>query len=177
MLKTERLCHSTWLFCFSNILKIYAFSQNFPLVGSVIGRFYWLFLWNFKEIKHQPFSMTQPTENGHEARKKASPAQDGQKNDVQPQTRPPLNRMGRPCRAGGTGGAHRLLGNQKPFQEGGLSKERLRKVDMHDVGEKDLEKYDKRRRERKVGEECPAGLAGGQHNQHGKHADGHADLE
>lgn len=55
-------------------------------------------------------------------------------------------------------------GNQKPFQEGGLSKERLRKVDMHDVGEKDLEKYDKRRRERKVGEECPAGLAGGQHN-------------
>ena len=32
----------------------------FPLVGSVIGEFYWLFLWNFKEIKHQPFSMTQP---------------------------------------------------------------------------------------------------------------------
>ena len=42
------LCHSTWLFCFSNILKLYAFS-NFPLVGSVIGRFYWLFPWNFKE--------------------------------------------------------------------------------------------------------------------------------
>ena len=39
------LCQSTWLFCFSNILKIYAFSQNFPLVGSVIGGFYWLFLW------------------------------------------------------------------------------------------------------------------------------------
>ena len=54
------LCHSTWLFCFSNILKIYAFSPNFPLVGSVIGGFYWLFLWNFKEIKHQPFSMTLP---------------------------------------------------------------------------------------------------------------------
>ena len=59
-----RLCHSTWLFCFSNILKIYAFSPNFPLVGSVIGGFYWLFLWNFKEIKHQPFSMTQPPTKG-----------------------------------------------------------------------------------------------------------------
>ena len=47
-------------FYFGNILKIYAFSQNFPLVGSVIGGFYWLFLWNFKEIKHQSFSMTQP---------------------------------------------------------------------------------------------------------------------
>ncbi len=45
-------------FCFVNILKIYAFSPNFPLVASVIGGFYWLFLWNFKEIKHQPFSMT-----------------------------------------------------------------------------------------------------------------------
>ncbi|WP_308772276.1 hypothetical protein, partial [uncultured Bilophila sp.] len=49
-------------FCFSNILKIYAFSQNFPLVGSAVG-FYWLFLWNFKEIKHQLFSMTQPCKN------------------------------------------------------------------------------------------------------------------
>ena len=54
------LCHSTWLFCFSNILKIYAFSPNFPLAGSVIGGFSWLFLWIFKEIKHQSFSMTQP---------------------------------------------------------------------------------------------------------------------
>ena len=54
------LCHSIWLFGFSNILKICAFSPNFPLVGSVVGGFYWLFLWNFKEIKHQPFSMTQP---------------------------------------------------------------------------------------------------------------------
>ena len=34
-----RLCHGTWLFCFSNILKIYVFSQNFPLVDSVIGDF------------------------------------------------------------------------------------------------------------------------------------------
>ena len=54
------LCHGTWLFCFGNTLKIYAFYPNFPLAGSVIGGFYWLFLWNFKEIKHQPFSMTQP---------------------------------------------------------------------------------------------------------------------
>ena len=29
-------------------------------VDSVIGGFYWLFIWTFKEIKHQPFSMTQP---------------------------------------------------------------------------------------------------------------------
>ncbi len=29
-------------------------------MGSVIGGFYWLFLWNFKEIKHQPFPMAQP---------------------------------------------------------------------------------------------------------------------
>ena len=54
------LCHSTWLFCFSNTLKIYAFYPIVPLVGSVIRGFYWLFLWNFKEMKHQPFSMTQP---------------------------------------------------------------------------------------------------------------------
>ena len=26
----------------------------------MIGGFYWLFLWNFKEIKHQPFPMAQP---------------------------------------------------------------------------------------------------------------------
>ena len=48
---------------------------------------------------------------------------------------------------------------------------------MHDVCEKNLEKHDKRRRKHKIGEQCLAGLAGGQHNQHGKHADGHADLE
>ena len=35
-------------FCFSNILK-YILFPNFPLVDSVIGGFYWLFLWNFKE--------------------------------------------------------------------------------------------------------------------------------
>ena len=45
---------------FQQYLKIYALSPSFPLAGSVIGGFYWLFLWNFKEIKHQPFSMAQP---------------------------------------------------------------------------------------------------------------------
>ena len=49
---------------FQQYTEIYAFSQNFPLMGSVIGEFYWLFLWNFKEIKHQPFSMTQPYRKG-----------------------------------------------------------------------------------------------------------------
>ena len=39
------LCHGTWLICFGNTLKIYAFYPNFPLAGSVIGGFYWLFLW------------------------------------------------------------------------------------------------------------------------------------
>ena len=38
----------------------YMLFKSFLLVGSVIGGFYWLFLWNFKEIKHQPFSMAQP---------------------------------------------------------------------------------------------------------------------
>jgi len=45
---------------FQQYTEIYAFYPNFPLEGSVIGGFYWLFLWNFKETKHQPFSMTQP---------------------------------------------------------------------------------------------------------------------
>ncbi|WP_308771089.1 hypothetical protein, partial [uncultured Bilophila sp.] len=62
------------LFCFGNTLKIYAFSPNFPLAGSVIGGFYWLFLWNFKEIKHQPFSMTQPNSfSGRGGHKKGGP--------------------------------------------------------------------------------------------------------
>ena len=56
----KRLCQSTWLFCFSNILKTYALSPSFPPAGSVVGGFYWLFLWNFKEIKHQPFPTAQP---------------------------------------------------------------------------------------------------------------------
>ena len=38
--------------------------------------------------------MTQPTEKGHEARKKPSPHRMDKKCDVQPQTRPPLTRWG-----------------------------------------------------------------------------------
>ena len=56
----NRLCHSTWLFLFQQYTENICFFPEFPLVGSAIGGFYWLFLWNFKEIKHQPFSMTQP---------------------------------------------------------------------------------------------------------------------
>ena len=48
------------VFLFQQYTENICFFLGFPLVGSVIGGFYWLFLWNFKEIKHQPFSMTQP---------------------------------------------------------------------------------------------------------------------
>lgn len=48
---------------------------------------------------------------------------------------------------------------------------------MHDVGEKDLEKHDKRRRKHKIGEQRLTGFAGGQHDEHSKYADGHADVE
>ena len=58
--KNKRPCHSIWLFYFCNTLKIYILS-DFPLIGSIIGAFYWLFIWNFNKIKHQPFPMTQPT--------------------------------------------------------------------------------------------------------------------
>ena len=69
----KRLCQSTWLFCFSNTLKIYALSPIFPPAGSVVGGFYWLFLWNFKEIKHQPFSMAQPNKKTQAPRTKPAP--------------------------------------------------------------------------------------------------------
>ena len=69
----KRLCQSTWLFCFSNILKTYALSPSFPPAGSVVGGFYWLFLWNFKEIKHQPFSMAQPNKKTQAPRTKPAP--------------------------------------------------------------------------------------------------------
>ncbi|MBS6142635.1 MAG: hypothetical protein KH745_08625, partial [Bilophila sp.] len=45
---------------FQQYIKNICFFSNFPLVGSVIGGFYWLFSQNFKKIKHQSFSMTQP---------------------------------------------------------------------------------------------------------------------
>lgn len=41
-------CHRTWLFYFHNILKIQTF-YLFSLMGSMIGAFYELFLWNFKK--------------------------------------------------------------------------------------------------------------------------------
>ncbi|WP_308770890.1 hypothetical protein [uncultured Bilophila sp.] len=37
-----------------------AFYPVFPLKESTAKAFGWLFLWNFKEKKHQPFSMAQP---------------------------------------------------------------------------------------------------------------------
>lgn len=48
---------------------------------------------------------------------------------------------------------------------------------MHDVGEKDLEKHDKRRRKHKIGEQRLTGFFWGQHDEHSKYADGHADVE
>ena len=84
---------------------------------------------------------------------------------------------------GETGGTlmrrHRAACSEEPeaFSERGLSEERLRKVNMHDVGEKDLEKHDKRRRKHKIGEQRLTGFFGGQHDEHSKYADGHADVE
>lgn len=66
---------------------------------------------------------------------------------------------------------------RKLSRKGGLSEERLRKVNMHDVGEKNLEKHDKRRRKHKIGEQRLTGFFGGQHDEHSKYADGHADVE
>ena len=53
--KNKRPCQGTWLFCFINRLKIYAFSKIFPLVDATIGAFYWLFLWNFKKSRINRF--------------------------------------------------------------------------------------------------------------------------
>ena len=36
--------------CFFNMLKIETFTQIFSLMGSIIGTFCWLFLWNFKRL-------------------------------------------------------------------------------------------------------------------------------
>ena len=44
-------------------------------------------------------------------------------------------------------------------------------------GEKDLEKHDKRRRKHKIGEQRLTGFFGGQHDEHSKYADCHADVE
>ena len=42
------LCHSIWLLFIYNMLKIPVFFI-ISLMGSMIGGFYWLLLWNFKK--------------------------------------------------------------------------------------------------------------------------------
>ena len=93
-----------------------------------------------------------------------------------------VHKQGRPnnwgvlvCRGDGT--VPPVRRNRKLSRKGGLSEERLRKVNMHDVCEKDLEKHDKRRRKHKIGEQRLTGFFGGQHDEHSKYADGHADVE
>ena len=73
---------------------------------------------------------------------------------------------------------HRAACSEEPeaFSERGIIRT-LRKVNIHDVGEKDLEKHDKRRRKHKIGEQRLTGFFGGQHDEHSKYADGHADVE
>lgn len=61
--------------------------------------------------------------------------------------------------------------------ESGLSEERLRKVDVHDVGEKNVEKQNERRCEREIRNQRPAGSAGGQHDQHGEYPGSHERVE
>lgn len=56
---SSKLYYGTRLFCFINILKIYAFSPIFPLAGSMIGGL--VISLEFQEVKHQPFSMAQPS--------------------------------------------------------------------------------------------------------------------
>ena len=42
-----------------NKAQLYAFSPIFPLEGAIIGGFYWLFLWSFKEKSINRFLMAQ----------------------------------------------------------------------------------------------------------------------
>ena len=58
--KMVRPCQSMWLFHLHSTAKIRPFSPVFPLAESMSKAFGWLFLWNSKEKKHQPFSMAQP---------------------------------------------------------------------------------------------------------------------
>ena len=46
----------------SNTLKIYIF-LHFPLMGSMVGTFYWVIPLAFQAIKHQPLSTAQPFRN------------------------------------------------------------------------------------------------------------------
>ena len=49
---------------FQQYIENICFFFNLSAGGLCDWGFYWLFLWNFKEIKHQPFSMTQPCRKG-----------------------------------------------------------------------------------------------------------------
>ena len=54
------LCQSIWLFHLRNILKNTYFFSNFSLADSTILGVLLVVSLEFQEIKHQPFSMTQP---------------------------------------------------------------------------------------------------------------------
>ena len=56
----KSLCQSRWLFCFSNILKIYAFSPIFSAGGLHDWRILLVLSLEFQEVKPQPFSTAQP---------------------------------------------------------------------------------------------------------------------
>ena len=44
-----RLCPRIWLFHLHSMVKREAVSFIFPLIGSMVGGFYWLFRWNFEK--------------------------------------------------------------------------------------------------------------------------------
>ena len=50
-----------WLFHHHSAVKIQPFYPVFPLAGATAKAFCRLSLWSFKEKKHQPFSITQPS--------------------------------------------------------------------------------------------------------------------
>ena len=54
------LYYSMWLFHLHSAVENTAFFPVFPLAESTAKAFFRLSLWNFKEKKHQPFSITQP---------------------------------------------------------------------------------------------------------------------
>ena len=59
--KKERPCSGLWLFHLHSAVKIQPFYPVFPLAGATDKAFCRLSLWSFKEKKHQPFSITQPS--------------------------------------------------------------------------------------------------------------------
>ena len=44
-----RLCHRIKLFYLHSMVKRETVSLIFPLIGSMVGGFYWLFRWNFEK--------------------------------------------------------------------------------------------------------------------------------